>query len=248
MKKFIYCFIFILIFFLEQNLQAQGFTYTNLGPVYVQYPHYPDSVQVIQRRSIVANNSSADIKFKFARIVSEMPQGWYTQMCYDLCYAPEVDTISLPGDSPYVITPSHIDTLFYIDFTCAGAGTGTAIVRMYNAHNPVQYVQDTFIVQIGGVGITPISSLITDYQLSQNYPNPFNPSTYINFSVPKSQKVSLNVYNVLGNKVKNLIDGQALNAGTYRVDFNGERLSSGIYYYTLETENFVDTKKMILLK
>ncbi len=230
------------------NSMAQGFTYRNLEPVYIQLPYIPDSTQVVQRRAIVSSTSSSPINFRFARIVNDMPANWYTQMCYDLCYAPFVDTISLPFDPPYVLQPNQTDTLFYIDFSCSGQGLGTAIVRMYNTDNPSQYVQDTFKVEVGGVGITNISSEVEGYDLSQNYPNPFNPSTTITFSIPKSEEVTLRIYNSLGQIVETVIDGDNLSAGKYRVDFSGENLTSGIYYYTIASGTFSETKKMLLIK
>ena len=230
------------------NSMAQGFTYRNLEPVYIQLPYIPDSTQVVQRRAIVSSTSSSPINFRFARIVNEMPANWYTQMCYDLCYAPFVDTISLPFDPPYVLQPNQTDTLFYIDFSCSGQGLGTAIVRMYNTDNPSQYIQDTFKVEVGGVGITNISSEVEGYDLSQNYPNPFNPSTTITFSIPKSEEVTLRIYNSLGQIVQTVINGDNLSAGKYRVDFSGENLTSGIYYYTIASGTFSETKKMLLIK
>ncbi len=230
------------------NSMAQGFTYRNLEPVYIQLPYIPDSTQVVQRRAIVSSTSSSPINFRFARIVNDMPANWYTQMCYDLCYAPFVDTISLPFDPPYVLQPNQTDTLFYIDFSCSGQGLGTAIVRMYNTDSPSQYVQDTFKVEVGGVGITNISSEVEGYDLSQNYPNPFNPSTTITFSIPKSEEVTLRIYNSLGQIVETVIDGDNLSAGKYRVDFGGENLTSGIYYYTIASGTFSETRKMLLIK
>ena len=248
MKRIIPALLLMIILSSASNSMAQGFTYRNLEPVYIQLPYIPDSTQVVQRRAIVSSTSSSPINFRFARIVNDMPANWYTQMCYDLCYAPFVDTISLPFDPPYVLQPNQTDTLFYIDFSCSGQGLGTAIVRMYNTDNPSQYVQDTFKVEVGGVGITNISSEVEGYDLSQNYPNPFNPSTTITFSIPKSEEVTLRIYNSLGQIVETVIDGDNLSAGKYRVDFSGENLTSGIYYYTIASGTFSETKKMLLIK
>ena len=100
----------------------------------------------------------------------------------------------------------------------------------------------------GSVGITPISGNIPErYSLSQNYPNPFNPSTKINFAIPKNGFVKIAVYDILGRRVSNLIN-QNLNAGTYSIDFNGANLNSGIYFYRIEADGFVETKKMLLIK
>lgn len=86
-----------------------------------------------------------------------------------------------------------------------------------------------------------------DYELQQNYPNPFNPSTKIRFSIPSNEFVTLKVYNVLGSEIATLIN-DVLNAGSYEVDFNAEGLTSGVYFYTLSTDNFTNTRKMILTK
>lgn len=246
-RPFLYLIFFILCVNF-QNLYAQGFTYVPLGSSNVQLPFIQDSIQVVQLRAIVSNNSSSNLHFKFARIVNNLPAAWQTQMCYDLCYAPFIDTISLPGDPPYNIAPNHTDTLFYIDFTCDGEGLGTAVVRMYNTDDPSQFVQDTFRVQVGSVGVNIISSIAETYSLSQNYPNPFNPATNINFSIAKSGNVNLKVYDILGNEVANLLNNEKLSSGKYNVNFNASNLSSGIYYYSLRTDNFTDTKKMLLVK
>ncbi len=86
-----------------------------------------------------------------------------------------------------------------------------------------------------------------DYRLFQNYPNPFNPSTKINFSLPYQTKVRLNVYDIMGRKVAELINGQK-SAGTYEINFDAKNLSSGIYIYQLEYSRQVISKKMLLIK
>ncbi|MBL8007836.1 MAG: T9SS type A sorting domain-containing protein [Ignavibacteria bacterium] len=98
-----------------------------------------------------------------------------------------------------------------------------------------------------GVSENVISSLPSDFSLSQNYPNPFNPSTSIRFNIPKSGNVYLKVYNELGMEVSTLVNSFR-NAGSYEVNFDASGMSSGIYFYKLETEGFVSTKKMLLVK
>jgi hypothetical protein len=85
------------------------------------------------------------------------------------------------------------------------------------------------------------------YALSQNYPNPFNPSTKINFSLPKNSNVKLAVYDMNGREVEILVN-QNLQAGVYEADWHPVNFASGIYFYTLKTNEFADTKKMILVK
>lgn len=90
------------------------------------------------------------------------------------------------------------------------------------------------------------------FKLSQNYPNPFNPSTTIRYSIAKREYVSLKIYDVIGNEVMTLVN-EILEPGNYTQTFNSElnqkqNLTSGIYFYQLRTESFVQTNKMILIK
>ncbi|MBN1212271.1 MAG: T9SS type A sorting domain-containing protein [candidate division Zixibacteria bacterium] len=100
--------------------------------------------------------------------------------------------------------------------------------------------------------ITEDGQLPTSYTLSQNYPNPFNPSTEIEFSLPTAGWVTLDVFNILGQNVRRLVD-QKLSTGVHRVTFDGrtdrnQTLASGIYLYRLTSGNFTQSRKMILLK
>lgn len=97
------------------------------------------------------------------------------------------------------------------------------------------------------VGEVKLKVITNEYKLNQNYPNPFNPETTIAFTLPKKDYVKLVVYNLDGEIVKTLIDG-IIPAGFHNVKFNAGSLASGIYLFKLETLNFTQTKKMILLK
>jgi len=102
----------------------------------------------------------------------------------------------------------------------------------------------------GGEPVTRVdnvSSNIYTFNLEQNYPNPFNPSTKIKFAVPVETEVRLNVYNTLGQQVAEIFNGR-LKEGYHEVDFNAGSLTSGIYFYRLEADKFVDVKKMIVIK
>ncbi len=98
-----------------------------------------------------------------------------------------------------------------------------------------------------GIGKDPTIGIPNEFNLSQNYPNPFNPTTNIKFSLPKTSKVVLSIYNVLGQQIAQLVNNE-LKAGNYNYEFNASSLSSGIYFYSLHADNFTMTKKMILLK
>jgi len=111
-------------------------------------------------------------------------------------------------------------------------------------------------VDIGALGIgcsvTSTNELNTDlmplhFALYPNYPNPFNPTTKIKFSVPQMVKVTLIVYDVRGKEVINLVD-EVLPAGHYEIAFEGAGLSSGVYFYRIQAEQFVQSRKMLLIK
>jgi len=112
-------------------------------------------------------------------------------------------------------------------------------------------------VQSEGIWIMPLSGVtgigktynVTNrrFSLSQNYPNPFNPSTTISYQLPKKSSVSLSIYDISGKLIKNLING-IQPSGRYSVEFSASNLSSGIYIYTLRTDFFVESRKLIVLK
>ena len=102
---------------------------------------------------------------------------------------------------------------------------------------------DDFVLTGPGFGGT----LPGSYRLYQNFPNPFNSSTVITFDLPKKSNINLKVYNPLGKEVYDLAKGE-YQEGTYSVRFDGRNLSSGIYFYVLQTDSFSDEKKMVLIK
>ena len=95
--------------------------------------------------------------------------------------------------------------------------------------------------------VKPTNQLPLSYNLAQNYPNPFNPTTIINYSVPKAGLVTINVYDILGREIKQLVNEQK-NAGTYNIEFNASKLATGVYFYRMQAGSFAETKKLLLLK
>ena len=85
------------------------------------------------------------------------------------------------------------------------------------------------------------------FSLSQNYPNPFNPITTIGFGIMEKGNVRLSVLNILGEEIRVLINEEK-EAGYHEIDFNGSDLPSSVYFYRIQAGNFIDTKKMILLR
>jgi hypothetical protein len=113
--------------------------------------------------------------------------------------------------------------------------------------------------QMIGVGIVPEGNIlfktgegsnnieVTTYELFDNYPNPFNPSTKIVYQIPESGNVSLKIYDMLGKELKILVESYR-DEGRYEINFDASALSSGVYIYQMRINDFIDTKKMILMK
>lgn len=99
----------------------------------------------------------------------------------------------------------------------------------------------------GKVGKSFNSNLPEKFQLYQNYPNPFNPVTTIKYDIVKAQDVNVIVYDILGRELARLVN-EHQQPGSYVVEWNASNVSSGIYFYQLKTKNYINTKKMILLK
>lgn len=91
------------------------------------------------------------------------------------------------------------------------------------------------------------SAGVNDFSLEQNFPNPFNPSTRINYQIAKDNFVTLKVYDIIGNEIAALVNNQQP-AGKYSVDFNSANLPSGVYLYRLQAGNYIQTRKMTLIK
>jgi|GEM_PF-6356642 len=168
----------------------------------------------------------------------------------------------LVGKNGNIITKATGDTLWSEQLS----GTNLNL-------NSINFINDTTGVAVGDSGLILITTndgiteikdseynntrKLSDYKLNQNYPNPFNPSTIISYLVPKSSLVTIKVYDVLGREVESLVNEQK-NPGNYKIEFNGNKLSSGIYFYrmsvsTLSSQgvqagSFAETKKLILLK
>jgi hypothetical protein len=117
-----------------------------------------------------------------------------------------------------------------------------ASTKLYYRLKQVNYDGSFEYSDIVEVEIAP-----STFSLSQNYPNPFNPSTIINYQLPINSFVTLKVYDVLGNEVETLIDEEK-SAGEYEIEFRASELGSGVYFYTLRAGEFVQCKKMLLLK
>ena len=143
-----------------------------------------------------------------------------------------------PGDT--LITSLHVTALQH-------EGTANVQIQIGTFRNPEVRTTIDFVATTIPTSVEDENAVVENYYLAQNYPNPFNPSTKINYGLEKAGEVEITVYNILGNKIATLVNG-IKSAGNHSVSFNASNLSSGIYFYKIVTNGFVQTKKMILEK
>ena len=149
--------------------------------------------------------------------------------------------------------PDSWTDLVTLNFTSSGISPNSAVSWNIESSYFFVYDQDNITEwNIGNFGSLTLAGEgkglnSTTYNLSQNYPNPFNPTTMIQYNVPARSTVNLTVYNVIGEAVRVLVDGEK-EAGTYSVNFRAQDLPSGVYLYRLQAGSFVQTRKMMLVK
>ncbi|GEM_PF-2688634 len=149
--------------------------------------------------------------------------------------------------SNFVSGYNNRDVLNVTSFPISGLTPNTAHYYRVRAYNTGGTSGNSNVISVTLVGIENKDGIPTEFLLEQNYPNPFNPSTIISYKLPVSSFVSLKVYNCLGNEVEMLVN-EYQQAGQYVKTFYGTSLPSGVYFYKLTAGNFVNTKKLILIK
>jgi len=127
--------------------------------------------------------------------------------------------------------------------------TGATLNGRALAQTAVTLDANSIISPTGGITAVEFEdgSVPQEFVLFQNYPNPFNPSTTIKFALPANMYLALSVYNIIGEKITEIFKGK-MDEGYHEMMFNASGLSSGVYFYKIESENFISTKKMILMK
>jgi hypothetical protein len=132
-------------------------------------------------------------------------------------------------------------------FTLTAPSTGTFKVNAGFKSPNRRWDSTTVTIVLADIGDNLIESTHRTYKLNNNYPNPFNPSTKISYSIPRKSMVTLEVYDLAGNQISTLVNEEK-SAGSYEVVFEASQLTSGVYFYTLRTGNYTETKKMVVLR
>jgi hypothetical protein len=143
--------------------------------------------------------------------------------------------------------PFYVRTISYSFITKSGAVVEAVASDTTASNSGIIQTDGATWSSTNTVGVENEDQIPTQYSLSQNYPNPFNPSTKIKYQMPKSGLTTLKIYDILGKEVATLVNENKM-AGYYEINFDASQLASGIYIYQLKANDFVFSKKMILLK
>jgi hypothetical protein len=223
----------------NQTLRAVGLSVNNTGgtggDAWNNAPNFTVSVQTVtpvELKSFTANVAGNDVQLKWST-ATEINNFGYKIDRKEKKSGTWEDIAFINGNGNSTISHNYT-------FTDRNLNSGTYTYRLVQT----DINGSTRIYNLDGeVTITKP----TNYEISQNYPNPFNPSTIITYQIPENGNVSLKIYNSTGQEVAQLVNGSVA-AGVHEVSFNGAHLSSGVYYYIIRAGNFVQTKKMILMK
>jgi hypothetical protein len=167
----------------------------------------------------------------FASVNTRLPEGWMAE--YNDKGNGTV-TIAMAGVTPL----TNVNDLATVTFT-NNAGEMPSFVR------GVAFFNEDAAQELGELELRQIPD---EFALGQNFPNPFNPSTTIRYQLPEQSNVTISIYNVVGQRVAVLVNNEVLEAGIHEVQFNASNLASGTYLYRIQANNFISTRKMLLIK
>jgi hypothetical protein len=159
----------------------------------------------------------------------------------------KVSTINLTTHQLYTSTGQNSVPYLFYDTPRLLLNDGRLLIAGGSVSDNFNPVDSTFFLTLLPTNVKNAAAIPSDYTLLQNYPNPFNPSTTISFTLPERTSVVLRVYNVLGEKVAVLFNGEK-EAGKHNIEWNANKFASGVYFYELKTKEFTSVKKLILMK
>ncbi len=186
------------------------------------------------------------------RTINILPDEWESSLCFDFCFASFIDSIATTEDFfSEPLDPGEIREVSLHVFTLENPGAANVQLQAGTFNNPQDRITIDFVASAIVSSVDFEQQHLTDYYLAQNFPNPFNPSTQINFGLKREGYVSIKLFDILGREVAEIVN-EFLPAGIYTFPFDAESagggLSSGVYFYKITSNDFVQTRKMILEK
>jgi hypothetical protein len=231
----------------SQVLRALPQAFADHRLVFLNWSNGGDTTQTITVNSNTGNyTANFKTQFKVQSLVSPVVLGSLVTVTGTNVYYDSGATASIS------ISPTQVQyngsTYYFKRWLGGGIGSYTGTNPSFQINSVNNFINQIAMFDTINTGINQIGTEVpSKYELSQNYPNPFNPSTTVKFNLPKAGDVSLKLYDILGKEVDNLFTG-FLSAGYFQINFNASALSSGVYFYRLETENFADIKRMLMVK
>ncbi len=210
---------------------------------------YPFSFNSTFTDTYASNSNFAGTEVRSNGTVTMTADAWGTITLPSGTYpnALRVKTVMSNTDSMFVSGTPFVTSSVSTSYSWYVSGKKFPIFGITYIQSPMFSLKSAAYVTNFTTSISQQSSIAEDYKLEQNFPNPFNPSTTINFSITNAGFTSLKVYDILGKEVASLVNGN-LAAGKYSADFDASDLTSGVYFYKLETSDFTSVKKMSLIK
>ena len=242
MKKYLPI-ITIFLFFAITNLRAQNFSVV---------PHETslqgDLGTTVTFHIDLINNSVSDLTLAIVRTQNDLPTGWTSSICLDVCYQSTQDSVQTSlefGSSP--LAPSETRELKIIVDIDSTTGIGYVGINIFDPRNPSESVLVNLEPTTLATSVSNETLTTKRYWLNQNYPNPFNPSTNISFNLAEAGNVNIKIFDILGRVVAEPMN-EYRSVGLHSFNFDASELSSGTYFYRIESPKFFETKKMILEK
>ena len=233
----------------NDNIELNGLTiFVNENTVYLNHAGEPITFEDISVDLFVEVKMIKNIDNTFTALRIKIEDGLSFSKLNGFVTSISGSTLQLPSGS-YTITnqTSVVDNNFnFINLNQVSAGQQVVVWSTIDASLNRTTLQLQLITSSPTV-VESNPSIVNKFTLEQNYPNPFNPSTIISFAIASNQLVTLKVYNAIGEEVRTLVNS-GLAKGTYNINFDAKGLSSGMYFYRLESGNQVQVKKMMLLK
>ena len=219
-------------------------TSSSLNPIAVYGPHFAtDGIASTRWTSAASDTQWIQLELDEAVDIGRIVLAWGVK--YPLIYNV---LCSLDGISWNTITSIETGDGENDELVFAVAKAKYVRVDLYLSNNNQGYeLRELEIYRPYVTGLEPDNNLPNGYMLMQNYPNPFNPSTRIKFRLPESSDVRINVYNALGQQIE-IITDEHYSAGIHEAIFNADNLPSGVYFYQIVTKQYVNSKKMLLIK
>jgi len=200
---------------------------TIFGHVFLSYPHGGETFNV-----------GDTVNIEWVIEIDHGPNNW------DLYFSP--DGGSNVSEIAFNLPKEQLNYMWIVPDNPTNQGI-IIIVQDNSASVDYQDMCSPFTINETTTGITDKNNQPKDFIIYPAYPNPFNNSTIISFKLPEKSQVKINVFNIVGEEVKTLVNSE-MQPGLHKIRWNADEVPSGVYFYAIETKNFVETRKLILLK